>query len=223
MKKLIILLLITVPLLVGCSETNSKQTSDILNDKEIASSNDIETSQIFGTFTSENSWAFDPTITENLIDSSQSIVKIKVVSIEKSNFIQSLNSDRPLTPLNVEVVENLSGENLSGELKIYSFGGKVLISDLIKHLPQQTIEKMELNTLSTEQQNSMYISYESEEDYDFKVGKEYVVILNKQPNDILTVFASGYGIFQSDDVNSKTSKKIYKNILTGKELKLDKK
>lgn len=206
-------LIIIIPTLLFERKNNNNVVDNIennyINDDTKASENTkIPEDQIYAYSTSMNSWAIDPENPEELIVDSAAVVKIKVISIGRAKFFDSLDRFKPLTPVKVEIIEVLSGENLSGEKTIYTDGGEILISEQIKHLPQQS-EKMGLTKLEPEKQNSTYISYTSEYDYDFEIGNEYVVILYKQVNGIYTVIANGYGIFKQEN-------QIYKNVITGK-------
>ncbi|MGL5354669.1 MAG: hypothetical protein ACRDA5_15355, partial [Clostridium sp.] len=70
-------------------------------------------------------------------------------------------------------------------------------------------------TLTKEKQNTNYIRYSSDSDYKFEVNKEYVVILNKQKNNIYTVYGNGYGVFKSNNKLEKSLDSSYENVLTG--------
>lgn len=234
MKKIFLCSIASLLLLVGCSKNNIEETSYIPNNEEVIENTTIPKDKIFAFIDTNNSWAIDPTIPEEVIKDSSSVVKIKVLSTENAEFIDTIDSYEPFTPINIEITDILSGENLSGEMKIYSLGGDVLISDAINNLPETDAKKMGFTELSNEEQNSKYISYTSEYDYDFEVGKEYVVILDKHPNNIYSIAAYGYGIFESAGKSSKelapsksnslslqSSEPIYKNVLTGVELNLE--
>ena len=96
------------------------------------------------------------------------------------------------------------------------------ISELMKTLDQGTIEKMGFDTLTKKQQETMYISYKSEYDYNLKPDEEYVLIVAKNSNDAYIVVANGYGVFKEDkeltNASSISSKGILKNVITKKEL-----
>lgn len=224
MKKIFLSLIISSLLIIGFHNINNKSlidNHDINYSTEDSKYNEIANNQIFATIENHFSWAIDPTIPENLIADSSSIVKIKVLSINESMFIDSLNYDGPLTPINVEVIETLSGSELPDSLDIYKFGGIVSISKLIEHQPEETTRKMGIDKIDKSEQNVNFIKYSSESDYDFKIGEEYVVILNKQANGIYTISAEGYGTFNLSNKEgalskSKASTNTYTNVLTGK-------
>lgn len=87
----------------------------------------------------------------------------------------------------------------------------------MKEADQETIEKMELDKLTREQQDTMYISYET--DHDLKLDEEYVLIVAKESNNTYHIVANGYGIFKEDkESKSNNSESILKNVLTNTEL-----
>ncbi|MHC1684094.1 MAG: hypothetical protein AB6733_14260 [Clostridiaceae bacterium] len=200
---------------VNASESKLEETSD-------NSENIIPEDKIFATISGENMWVFDPTVPKNFINSASSVVKIKVLSTDKAKFLDSLNNPSPYTPVNVEVINTLSGETLSGKMTIYYSGGSVLISDVIKSTKKDSVEKMGLTKLNEKDKNSKYINYTSESNYKLEVGKKYIVTLNKQTDGSYTITGEGYGIFKSKNENStKTDDKDedYSNVLTGNSFK----
>lgn len=207
MKKLILSLIISVPLLtIGCADNKNQESNNVTDDIQISQQDKVKDENIFATIESSNSWAIEPTAI-NLVNDSAAVVKVKILSVDNSKFISEINSDRPTTPINVEIIDNLSGDSLSSESTIYTFGGEILISDMINYLPKENIEKMGLDKLNGNQKANNYISYISEYDYDFEIGSEYIVILYKQVNDIYTIASEGYGVFKFEDG-------VYKNVLT---------
>ena len=68
---------------------------------------------------------------------------------------------------------------------------------------------MELNKISEDEANNMFIIYETEEDYKMELGNEYILVLSNKDNSI--VMANGYGIFVEKDGS-------IINVLTGNKL-----
>ena len=102
---------------------------------------------------------------------------------------------------------------------IYMRGGKVTIADVMKTLDQDSIKKMEFDTLTKEELETKYISYESDYDYKLANGQEYALLVNKNSNNIYTIIANGYGIFKENSSSkTKSSKRAFINVLTQKEL-----
>lgn len=178
---------------------------------------------IYGTVGIENSWYADPADPNNLITNESYVVKVEIISIGEAKMLPKTehfdDSKQPYTPVEVEIIKTISGNELSGTVTVYLSGGDIKISDLIKSLDEALVKKMELNTLSQEEQNKKYISYKTTYDYKLKTGNQYVVILNKQADEIYAIVANGYGIFQADQALLKEKKQeIFKNVLTDKEL-----
>lgn len=88
----------------------------------------------------------------------------------------------------------------------------------MKTLDNDTIKKMEFHNLTIEEQNKLYISYESDFDYDLQVGEEYVCIVSKNGNDTYSIVANGYGIFKKDATKSIDELSSFKNVITNNEL-----
>lgn len=205
-------------LLIDNRLNNNKVAVATNIDRSTVSTNDTNKKQIYGTYEIETSWVKDPKEPKNLLQVTKdnSIIKVKVKSIGDAVFLEKTTDfydPNPFTPVEVIVEETLNGQDLNNIKTIYLKGGDVKVSDLMKTLDQGTIEKMGFDTLTKEQQETMYISYKSEYDYNLKPDEEYVLIVAKNSNNIYTVVANGYGIFKED----KESKKL-KNTLTNKEL-----
>lgn len=197
------------------SKVDSTNINKILKDKiDDTNINKIPQDKIFGVFKRSASWAFDPT-PENLIINSTAVAKIKVLSIKKPVFFNELDPNTPLTPVKIDVTDIISGELQQNENTIYISGGTILISDLLESKSKESAEKMGLLSLDNQKKNTMYIDYTSDYDYDFIVDQEYIVILNKQANNIYTVFGNGYGIFYSNNYSLKSTKNFYNNVITG--------
>lgn len=179
----------------------------------------LNSKEIYGTFERENSWAFDPSKPENLYtEGVTSVVQLKVLSIGEAEILpkkEKFDTQDPFTPIEVEIVDTISGIPLSGKKTIYINGGDIKISKLIKSISTETSDKMGLTNLSQKEKDTKYISYTSIDDYKMKTGKEYTVILVNQADDIYTVMGSGYGIY--DVEKDKSGKKAFKNVLTGKD------
>jgi hypothetical protein len=174
---------------------------------------------IFGYMETSFSWEFDPTIITELTQKSSSVVRLKVLSVGEGLFLESseefYNPYMPYTPVQIRIVDVLSGDELADEMTIYIQGGNVLISDIIEATPERA-NKMGLDSIGLSERTSKYIAYVSESDYRFQVGQEYVCILTKQSKEIYTVMASGYGVFKAEDNASSTRIKSseFKNVLT---------
>ena len=138
------------------------------------------------------------------------------------------NPYQPCTPIKVELIENLYGEDivLKDDI-IYMQGGKIRISELIKHLDDVDIERMGLNTLTKEEKENKFIKYSTEYSTDIQEGKEYVVIIGKMDNGVYTIVDEGCGIFVAENINltaddtstvNQTNGIVLKNIFTNKKI-----
>ncbi|MBC2580152.1 hypothetical protein [Clostridium sp. DJ247] len=190
-------------------------------DKNADITNETDKKQFYGSFMTEANWVANPSEPKNLLQFTEdnAIIKVKIKSIGEAMFFEKttgFNNPQPFTPVEVIVEKSLDGQDLHNIKTVYLRGGDVKISDLMETLDQGTIEKMGLHTLTKEQQKTMYISYQSEYDYNLKPGEEYVLIVAKNSNNMYTIVANGYGIFKEDEET--TSEVTSKNVLTKKEL-----
>jgi hypothetical protein len=178
-----------------------------------------EEKDIYGTFESENSWVSDPREPENLFRASGSVVQIKVLSISEAKILPKTDNfytDRPFTPIEVTIQETIDGNPLSGKKTIYVQGGDLRISNLVESWDKNRMSLLGLNKLTKEEQESKFMSFTSEYDYEMEPGKEYALILAKQQTEgeIYTVMARGYGIFEIEE--NKNGGKLYRNVITGR-------
>lgn len=199
---------------LGCE---TKTTYDNKSNGEKITSEDggeTKNSQIYYTYKGEECFAVDPHIPSNLFEREENsyVIKVKVESIGDTLFLEETEKFYgvgPYTPINITVSETLYGDKIEDLKTIYLSGGQIKISELIKKLDKASIEKMGFDELSKSEQESKDVSYETDYDYDLKVGEEYVVILARQDNNAYTIMTNGYGIFKED-----AATKEYKNVLT---------
>ncbi|WP_417897711.1 hypothetical protein ABN702_15645 [Bacillus haimaensis] len=190
---------------------------------------EIDPEGIYSVSQSENLWAWNPREPRIILMNVEgaSVVHLKVQSIGEAEILpkyENFYTYMPYTPLEVEIGETVYGSALFGKKKIYIQGGDIRISNLLNSWvgnEYEGLEKMGLTKLSKEEQETKFISYTSEYDYKMEPGKEYAVILAKQPaeDEIYTVIERGYGIFEIEETEQ--GEKIYRNVITGKTLKLD--
>ncbi len=196
----------------------AEKQNNVISEEKTKKTKEIASKDIYGTSETENSWVKDPTVPENLlIKGLTSVVQLKVLSIGEAEILPKIGdfySQDPYTPIQVEVIDTISGNPMSGEKTIYINGGDIKISNLENSLDKGTSQKMGLDNLTSKQKETEYISYVSDHDYKMKTGKDYTVILVKQADDFYTVIGNGYGIFKAS--NSKRTN-MFKNVLTGKE------
>ncbi|RSD21091.1 hypothetical protein [Mesobacillus subterraneus] len=201
---------------VALVESENQNNVTKQNEKKVA---DIAHKEIFGKYEREFSWAINPTIPENLFTpEATSVVQLKVLSMGEAEILpqtEEFITQDPYTPIEVEILDTISGNPLSGNKTIYIDGGDIKISKLMKFIDKEKSNKMGFDKLSEKDRDNMYISYTSDNDYKMKIGKEYTVFLVKQTEDIYTIMGSGYGIF--DIEKDAMGKKTFKNVLTGKE------
>lgn len=200
--------------------SNVIKKANIDNGKEvIASTND---KHIFGTFSMNTNWVKDPFNPENVIEMSSeySIVKAKIVSIGEAKFLK-MSDPAPYTAVEVQIEEVIEGIGNKRLKTIYVEGGEIKVSEVLKTLNDAEKEKMELTNITVEEAENMYISYESEEDYNLELNQEYIFILSNKDNS--TVTANGFGIFVEENtamVQSQNATRTFKNVLTGNKLNI---
>ena len=155
-------------------------------------------------------WAKDPLVPENIIEMSKNcaVIKAKIISVGEAKFLNEKDPS-PYTPVEVEIEEILDGTLEKGNKTIYVEGGEIRVSEVLKTLNEAEKEKMELNKISEDEANNMFIIYETEEDYKMELGNEYILVLSNKDNSI--VMANGYGIFVEKDGS-------IINVLTGNKL-----
>lgn len=202
----------------------SEEKEIALSEDEVNTNNDTDNKDIYGTFETHGSWVKDPEEPKNLIEmaDNHAIVKVKVKSIGNAIFFENtadFSDPNPYTPVEVVIEDILDGTIDNNVNTIYMRGGKVTIADVMKTLDQDSIKKMEFDTLTKEEQETKYISYESDYDYKLADGQEYALVVNKSSNNIYTIIANGYGVFKENSSSkTKSSKRAFINVLTQKEL-----
>ncbi|MCR8848442.1 hypothetical protein NQ095_08520 [Rossellomorea sp. SC111] len=173
-----------------------------------------EEKDIYETVEAENSWAFDPREPENLVGDDGIVVKLKVLSIREAKILaktETFYTETPYTPIDVSIQETINGKHLSGKKTIYVEGGDIRISNLVESWDKHRVSLLGLNKLTKKEQESKFMSFGSEYDYEMAPGKEYAVILTKQQTEgeIYTVVGRGYGIFEMEENK-------YRNVITGR-------
>lgn len=173
----------------------------------------------------EASWAYDPTIPENIIKDNQKskyIVKVKIASIGEGEMLpKQENFYNPFTchtPIKMQVIDNLLETNkLSGTITAYITGGKIKIANILKGTKQQ-IEYMGINDVS-QVDPEQYIEYKwSTPYYEPNVGEEYVIIIGKANENLYQICCGGYGIFKVEKLDNQER---YINVVTNKEWKIE--
>ncbi len=228
---LIIILLIVSSIFIYNIIINNSKNNENINIGE--QQNNEEKNDILFSQTIEATYSKDPKIPENLLDVVDThILKIKVSEILEAKILPKMenyyNPYQPCTPIKVELIENLYGEDivLKDDI-IYMQGGKIRISELIKHLDDVDIERMGLNTLTKEEKENKFIKYSTEYSTDIQEGKEYVVIIGKMDNGVYTIVDEGCGIFVAENINltaddtstvNQTNGIVLKNIFTNKKI-----
>ena len=198
----------------------------IQNNKEDNDSTSNSKKEIYKTIEpAEACWAYDPTAPENLIKDhieTKYVIKVKVKSVGEAQILPKqenyYNPDSWLTPIKIEIEENLLGLNdISGDLTAYIDGGLIKISNLLKTISYSRAVSLGINNL-TKEEKEQYIEYKSTGNtyYEPTIGKEYVIIVNKTNDNLYQIVCGAYGIFSVEkNVNGK---EIYKNVKTEKTL-----
>lgn len=170
----------------------------------------------------------DLSLPENLLDNNYtSIIKVKVLSVgEEAVFLPKkekfYNPYTPYIPVNIQILENISGDQLSGNVTIYMKGGKVKITDVEKQVDIEEQEKMGIMSLTQEEKETKYINYKIENEVELNKNEEYIFLLAKQATNLYTLNSNGYAVFKEEqsDIQTRSNNTIrtFKNVLTQKEL-----
>lgn len=237
-KKMIIAFLVLV--LVGIAITivmisimnnneNNMKTAKVDNDFNLNEKFDKEEKKIFGEYNiSEGMNDKDPKIPQNLLNNNYTfVVKVKVIAIGSEAQIlprteNFYNPYMPYTPIEIEVIDSISGDNLTGKMTVYIQGGDIKISALEKTIDVEEQKKMGIYDLTKEEKESMFIEYSIDNNYDLVENNEYVLLLSKQATDLYTINSNGYGIFVEDSsiVKNRSNSMVLKNVLTGNKLEM---
>jgi len=206
MNKLKMLIVVTLLLCTFGCENNSFQDS---------------ARDYYGFQDIEYSWAYDVTDYTKVINNAQRILKVKIVEINDGTFKYATNNNsRPLTPIKVEVLDVLYGEEEDKDIKeIYQIGGDVTIEQMKNYYPIEKIKKMGLDKVSDSDSKTKYISYRSESLANLEVNQVYVVnLVNGSFDEALVISPDGYGVFKLNESTtlSLNSNETYTNVITNK-------
>ncbi len=164
----------------------------------------------------EASWAVNPSIPSNLINKTSSVVRVKILSVNDAEMIPEQQNFkdpyRAYTPVEMQILDNLYGKNLSGKIKAYLTGGKIQIAKLQNSASEEQLKNLGINNLSSEDKLK-YIDYETSYDYDLTIGNEYIIIIKQVNNNLYKISENGYDIFDAE---------TYKNVLTNQKLEIQK-
>ena len=163
----------------------------------------------------ELSWAYDITNSKLVYEKADYVIKVKVLDIGKGTYEYSAKNQNPTTPIKVETLEKLKGDEEKNITQILQWGGIVSVEDVIKNTPETSVNKMGLNKLSDEEKQTKYIKYEESGNFDFEIGKTYIVALIVSKDGNFYIGANGYSIFES---NSKDN--VYTNVITNNKLEI---
>lgn len=170
---------------------------------------------VYGEVSGEFSWAFDPSIQNNLLKDGAFVAKIKVISSQDALFVDENYLLDPVTPYKIEILGNYGDVLSEGVNTIYTSGGFVPVTEFMNHADADTISKFELDKIAKSQRDSYYINYTSEYDYDLIPGEEYIVILNKSSeNGEYYISCREYGVFKKTNISEDESDFV--NVITGK-------
>lgn len=232
-KKSMILLTIIV-LSVICVTIYHHIAKDDFQEEKISTASketiNKEKSHIYGSIKNSYKWSKDVSNPEVIIKNN-TVVKAKIKSIKEAIMLEPkegfYNPYTPYTPVEIEIINSISGDSLSGTITVYLNGGNIRISKIMKNLDNEECKKMGIDKLSEEEKNNSFLQYSNEFDYELQTNEEYVLVLTKEATDIYVISANGYGIFKENKSDAKTqgntNKIILKNVLTGKELEYAKK
>ena len=228
MKKSLIFLVIASLLIIGVLICYHILNDDEQKEVMIATSKkDLNTaeSHIYQTIKSNYKWSKDVS-NPSVIVKDNTVVRAKIKSIKEAVMLDAKekfsNPYTPYTPVEIEIIETLSGDSLSGSKIVYLNGGNIRISRMMEKLDNEECKKMGIDVLSEEERNNSFLQYINEFDYELQIDEEYILVLTKEATDIYVISANGYGIFKENTADTKflqnTNTIFLKNVLTGKEL-----
>lgn len=209
------------------NQNKDNKTSEDEKNKDNTAQIQIAKGEIYKTIHGggESSWAYDPTIPENIINdatTSKYVVRVKIVSVGEGKMLpKQENFYNPFTcytPIKMRIVDNLISTNkLSETITAYITGGKIKISNILRKATKQEIEYMGIYDVS-QVDKEKYIEYIwSDPYYEPKVGDEYVIIIGKANANLYQICCGGYGIFKVEKSNDQEK---YINVVTNKEWKI---
>ncbi|MDR1409588.1 MAG: hypothetical protein LBJ12_04840 [Oscillospiraceae bacterium] len=170
----------------------------------------IPNEQIFSISETNFVWAYDVMDTETVLGRATAVARVKVLSSEPASYVYP-PAMSPYTPLNVQVLEVMSGNLELGLQTLYFPGGTVTAEQYLKVEPRSS-EKMGLTKYSQNERKKMHIKFEQETDYDLKKNTEYIFLLIRDDE----VVSGAYFILDGAYSTFTTDKK---NVKTGNELK----
>lgn len=203
-------IIITIAILLVSKNTNiPTATANIL---QMENQNEQE-KKIFDVISSEASYKSDPTEPSNLLDSSNRyIIKVKVLDVGEAEFLPKTdlynNPYTPSTPIKVEIIDTLYGENVQPKDDIiYISGGDIKVSNYEKNIDETDIARLGINELTEEEKESQYLRFTNKYFYNVEIGQEYVVIVGKIGNDTYKIVDEGCGIFipENNDISDRSA------------------
>lgn len=148
------------------------------------------------TYTSEASFAFEPTY-DNFVLNSDAMLEVKITGIGDAVMLSNGNV---YTAYTAEVIDVLSGSTESTTVTLYVDGGYLSVADYIDQarvLAPTSLEKSGLLEIPTAKQNE-YIHFTSEAQATLTQGETYVVAANKLGSENGYIVPTlGYGVFES--------------------------
>lgn len=198
---------------VKTDDAVSQESSSPISDESVAQ----ETEKEIIAVGSENSWAFDVSDPKEVFRRTDVAIRIRVNSVDEYGLYPAANFGRPVTGVQVEVLDVLAGETDLGETTIYQYGALLPARLEIERSDEGRIKKLEWDKWTDEQMDITIFDYRGEEYFKFILGEEYVVATAFGEDGCLYLGASGYNVFEI----SKADDTSFLNVLTGNEITLD--
>lgn len=170
--------------------------------------------EIFGTMEMETSLAYEPTA-QNLLNDATSVIKVKVTGLGDAQFVDGVGfSMEPQTPIEFELLDTVSGQTLASDAKIYASGGLVSLAEMVRALSAEQIAKMEIDTLTPQQQAEQFMLYRSDYDVELTSGQTYLFLVTQQVNGDYSLLLNGYSVFTPNDATTFGSDITATNVLS---------
>ncbi|MGL5916221.1 MAG: hypothetical protein ACRCZC_00770, partial [Culicoidibacterales bacterium] len=98
--------------------------------------------------------------------------------------------------------------------KIYASGGLVSLAEMVRALLPERIAKMEIDTLTPQQQAEQFMLYRSDYDVELTIGQTYLFLVAQQVNGDYSLLLNGYSIFTPNDATTFGSDITATNVLS---------
>lgn len=158
---------------------------------------------IYGNQSATANWALSLNEVDYVVSESDYILRVRI--LEKKDGLFKVDDPFPVSPIKVQVLETLKGNNVPEVIDISQRGGYVTIRQVMESTTKERIQKMGLDKVSEKEIDELYIYYEFDNYQNLELGETYIVLLK---GDNFSLFGNGFTIF-------KPTNKKYANTING--------